>query len=76
MKGPLAALSRGWNAPPPAQLCSRFRAIGANPAQFEGLFEFDNSDAVSAGYMVRAPQAAPRGTLIVIDCLQLPRPEA
>ena len=52
-------------------ILARFRAIGANPAQFEGLFEFDNSDGISADYMVRALQAAPRGTLVVVDYLQL-----
>ena len=49
----------------------RFRAIGAEPAHFDGLFEFDNSDAISADYIVRTLESAPRGTLVVIDYLQL-----
>jgi replicative DNA helicase len=49
----------------------RFRAIGADPAQFGGLFEFDNSDAVSADYIIGKLGSAPRGTLVVIDYLQL-----
>ncbi|UVK41125.1 replicative DNA helicase [Mesorhizobium sp. AR10] len=49
----------------------RFRAIGVEPAHFDGLFEFDNSDAISANYIVRTLEAAPRGTLVVIDYLQL-----
>ncbi|TKT74885.1 DNA helicase [Aquamicrobium sp. LC103] len=49
----------------------RFRAIGAEPARFDGLFEFDNSDAISADYIVKSLQTAPRGTLVVVDYLQL-----
>lgn len=49
----------------------RFRDIGADPARFDRLFEFDNSDAISADYIVRALGSAPRGTLAVIDYLQL-----
>jgi replicative DNA helicase len=49
----------------------RFRAIGVEPARFDRLFEFDTSDAISAGYIVRVLGAAPRGTLAVIDYLQL-----
>jgi hypothetical protein len=49
----------------------RFRAIGTEPARFAGLFEFDNSDAISADYIVKTLESAPRGTLVVIDYLQL-----
>ncbi|TPM27621.1 DNA helicase [Mesorhizobium sp. B2-3-5] len=49
----------------------RFCAIGADPARFDHLFEFDNSDAISADHIVRALESAPRGTLAVIDYLQL-----
>jgi len=49
----------------------RFRAIGVEPAQFDRLFEFDNSDVISADYIVRTLSSAPRGTLAVIDYLQL-----
>jgi replicative DNA helicase len=35
------------------------------------LFEFDGSDAISADYLIAALAGAPRGTLIVIDYLQL-----
>ncbi len=49
----------------------RFRAIGADPARFNELFEFDSSDAISADYIVRALASAPSGTLVVIDYLQL-----
>lgn len=49
----------------------RFRDIGADPTRFDRLFEFDNSDAISADYIVSALGSAPRGTLAVIDYLQL-----
>lgn len=49
----------------------RFRAIGADPAQFRELFDVDCSDAISADYVVKQMAAAPRGTFVVIDYLQL-----
>ncbi len=48
-----------------------FRAIGADPAHFDGLFAFDNSDGINAGHIVKSLGSAPRGTLVVIDYLQL-----
>lgn len=48
-----------------------FRAIGTEWAQFYGLFELDKSDAISADYIVEKLALAPRGTLVVIDYLQL-----
>lgn len=52
-------------------ILDRFRAIGVEPAQFDGLFEFDCSDAINADYIMKALASAPRGTLVVIDYLQL-----
>jgi KaiC len=52
-------------------IVDRFRAIGVEGAQFDGLFEFDTSDAISADYIVETLASAPRGTLVVIDYLQL-----
>lgn len=49
----------------------RLRAIGVEPAQFDKLFEVDCSDAISADYVVKQMAAAPRGTFVVIDYLQL-----
>ena len=49
----------------------RLRAIGVEPAQFDELFEVDCSDAISADYVVKEMAAAPRGTVVVIDYLQL-----
>ncbi len=52
-------------------ILDRFRAIGAERAQFEGLFTFDCSDAICAGYIIRAMASAPPGTFVVVDYLQL-----
>src|SRR5882757_7205611 len=49
----------------------RFRDIGSERKDFDGLFEFDNSDAISADYITQRLASAPRGTLVVIDYLQL-----
>jgi replicative DNA helicase len=49
----------------------RFQAIGVKPAQFDGLFDFDSSDAICADYMIATLASAPRGTLVVVDYLQL-----
>jgi len=49
----------------------RFRAIGVGLAEFDGLFEFDGSDAISAEHIVDRLASAPKGTLAVIDYLQL-----
>ncbi|WP_353643889.1 DNA helicase [Mesorhizobium sp. WSM2239] len=52
-------------------ILNRSHSIGTELAHFGGLFEFDNSDAISAAYIVEALDSAPRGTLVVIDYLQL-----
>ncbi|WP_162406567.1 DNA helicase [Bradyrhizobium symbiodeficiens] len=49
----------------------RIHAIGASPAQFADMFEVDCSDAISADYIVKEMAAAPRGTVVVIEYLQL-----
>ncbi|MEP7457021.1 DNA helicase [Phyllobacterium sp. SB3] len=48
-----------------------FRRIGADWEKFKGLFEFDTSDAISADYIVGRLASAARGTLVVIDYLQI-----
>ena len=52
-------------------MLDRFRAIGAAPENFADLFEFDNSDEISSDHIVRRLANAPRGTLVVVDYLQL-----
>lgn len=49
----------------------RFRALGVEWTQFEGLFACDTSDTISADHIVASLAAAPRGTLVVVDYLQL-----
>lgn len=49
----------------------RFRAIGVDLGAFDGLFEIDSSDAISADYIVKRLAEAPRRTLVVVDYLQL-----
>jgi hypothetical protein len=49
----------------------RLRAIGTEPAQIAGLFELDCSDAISADHIIKTLSSAPRGTLVVVDYLQL-----
>ncbi|MGY8711074.1 DNA helicase [Bradyrhizobium sp. 18BD] len=49
----------------------RLRAIGVEPSQFDRLFEVDCSDVISADYVVKQMATAPRGTIVVIDYLQL-----
>jgi len=46
-------------------------AIGADQGLLRNRFEFDGSDAISAAYLIKALAGAPRGTLVVIDYLQL-----
>ncbi|OBZ92951.1 DNA helicase [Pararhizobium polonicum] len=52
-------------------ILDRFRALGVDVAHFNGLFGFDTSDAISAGYIAQTMAAAPPGTLVIIDYLQL-----
>jgi replicative DNA helicase len=52
-------------------MLDRFRAIGVAREAFARLFEFDNSDEISSDYIVKRLADAPRGTLAVVDYLQL-----
>jgi replicative DNA helicase len=54
-----------------ADVLDRLRSIGVEPAQFAGLFDVDCSDAISADYVVQRMMDAPRGSVVVIDYLQL-----
>jgi replicative DNA helicase len=48
-----------------------FAAIGETLERFADRFEFDDSDNISADYIVRRLHAAAPGTVVVIDYLQL-----
>ena len=54
-----------------ADVAGRLRALGLDPGEFAGLLDCDCSDAISAGHIVNVLAAAPRGTVVVIDYLQL-----
>ncbi|MBB3018872.1 replicative DNA helicase [Microvirga lupini] len=49
----------------------RFRTIGWDLDHFDGLFSFDCSDTINADHIMRTLTSAPRGTLAVVDYLQL-----
>lgn len=49
----------------------RFRSIGADPASFKGKFEFDDFDGINADYMIDRLRGVARGTVVVVDYLQL-----
>lgn len=52
-------------------ILARFRDIGVERKDFGRLFEFDNSDEVSSDYITKRLATARRGTLVVVDYLQL-----
>lgn len=49
----------------------RFRALGVDLTHYQGLFEFDGSDNICSDHVISKLTHAPRGTLVVIDYLQL-----
>jgi replicative DNA helicase len=49
----------------------RLRAIGVEPQALDGNFIFDDSDEISAGYMIDRLASAISGSLVVVDYLQL-----
>ncbi len=53
------------------EVLERFRDIGVAWAHYKDLFVFDDSDAISAGYIMEKLASVPRGSLAVIDYLQL-----
>lgn len=53
------------------QCLKLFRDVSHDPSEFKGLFTFDGSDAICADYIVKKLASTPRGTLVVVDYLQL-----
>lgn len=53
------------------QTRDRLRRLGELPAGFAALFSLDCSDTISAGHIIDRMAEAPRGSLVVIDYLQL-----
>lgn len=54
-----------------AALARLFAVLGENVDAFEGRFEFDDSDAICADHIIDRLEAAPRGTVVVVDYLQI-----
>lgn len=58
-----------------AQTLARLAALGVDPARwpdrFGGRFHFDGADTISADHIAAALAEAPRGTVAVVDYLQL-----
>jgi len=50
---------------------ARFQSVGGSPGSPNGDFEVDVSDAISAGHVIERLKSAPRGTIAVIDYLQI-----
>ena len=53
------------------EVLDRFGKIGADRQQFGALFELDSSDTISAAHIAGRIASAPRGTMVVVDYLQL-----
>ena len=53
------------------QILDYVAAIGADPETFAARVRIDASDDISAGSIIRQLQSTARGTLVVIDYLQL-----
>jgi len=49
----------------------RFQSVGGSPGSPNGDFEIDVSDAISADHVMERLKTAPRGTIAVIDYLQI-----
>ena len=54
-----------------AEALARLAEQGVDAGRFGALFELDCSDAISADHIVKRMGAAPRGTVVVVDYLQL-----
>ncbi len=52
-------------------IAALFGAIGETPARFDSFFTLDNADGINAAHIMEKLAQAPRGTLAVIDYLQL-----
>lgn len=54
-----------------SEVLQRLRSIGADPDTWQDAFAVDTSDAISADYIIDRSRDAPRGTVVVVDYLQL-----
>lgn len=54
-----------------SDISKSFAAVGADWAMYDTLFDFDNSDAISADFIIERLASAPQGTVVVVDYLQI-----
>ncbi len=54
-----------------SDVLKRLASISKSPAILPGTFELDTSNQISAAYIIDQLQSVPRGTVVVIDYLQL-----
>jgi len=54
-----------------SDVLNSLRDIGVNLAVFNDQFEFDNSDNINSDYIMNRLETAPRGSIVVVDYLQL-----
>ena len=54
-----------------AEVLRSVAAIGADPKSFGASVRIDTSDDISADHIINQLQSAPRGTLVIVDYLQL-----
>lgn len=52
-------------------IAKRFDMLGVDERDFNDLFVFDASEAISADYIMEQSHGEPRGTCVVVDYLQL-----
>ena len=57
-----------WSA---SDLLSGLQTLGASPTAISERFQFDNSDAICASYVIERLSAAEDGAVVVIDYLQI-----
>ncbi|MCK5745642.1 DNA helicase [Oricola sp.] len=55
----------------PREVEDRFRRIGEDPVSFGDLFAYDGSEAIGDSHIIDRLAGVPRGTIAVIDYLQL-----
>jgi len=54
-----------------SDILKRLSIIGTDMAALKDKFDFDNSDAINAEYIIERLEKSPRGTIVVVDYLQL-----
>ncbi len=53
------------------EVLERMQRLDATPSKFDGLFQLHDSDRIDADYIIASMNGMPRGTVAVIDYLQM-----